>query len=90
MLEAVLKQAMTTRHPCPIACDANMGPEDFEKSFWIQREQMHVVAPKGASTCRSKGPKWIARTNDYVIASGSPKGMTSKMEVAEDFACETT
>ena len=28
----------------------------FEKSLWFQREQMHVVAPKEASTCRSKGP----------------------------------
>ena len=56
-LEAVLKQARTTRHPLLTACDANMCPEDFEKSLWFQREQMHVVAPKEASTCRSKGPK---------------------------------
>ena len=35
-----------------------------------------MVAPKGASTCRSKGPKdvWIERTYDYVVASGSLKG----------------
>ena len=46
-----------------------------------------MVAPKEASTCRSKGPKgeWIERTYDYVIASGSLKGKISQMEVAEDF-----
>ena len=37
---------------------------------------MHVVVPKGVSTCRSKGPKdvWIERTYDYVEANGSLKG----------------
>ena len=80
--EAVLKP----RHPWLIACDANMCPEDFEKSRWFQRKQMHVVAPKGASTCRSKGPKgeWIERTYDCVIACGSLKGKISQMEVVED------
>ena len=52
LLEAVMKRARTTGYPCLIACDANMCPEDFEKSLW-----MHVVVPKEASTCRSKGPK---------------------------------
>ena len=37
-LEAVVKQASTTRHPWLVACDANMCPEDFEKSLWFQRE----------------------------------------------------
>ena len=76
LLEAVLKRARTTRHPWLIACDANMCPEDFEKSLWFRREMMHVVAPKGVSTCRSKGPQdvWIQRTYDYVVASGSFKG----------------
>ena len=71
LLEAVLKQARTTRHPWTIARDANMCPEDSEKSLRFQREQMHVVAPKEASTCRSKGPKdvWVERTCDYVVAS---------------------
>ena len=48
---------------------------------------MHVVAPKGASTCRSKGPKeeWIERTYDYVVASGSLQGKISQMEVEQDF-----
>ena len=57
LLEAVLNQAQTWL----VAGDANMCPEDFEKSLWFRRERMHVVAPKEASTCRSKGPKgeWI-------------------------------
>ena len=48
---------------------------------------MHVVAPKEASTCRSKGPKgeWIERTHDYATASGSLKGKISQMEEVEDF-----
>ena len=33
ILEAVLKRARTTKHPWLIACDANMSPEDFEKSL---------------------------------------------------------
>ena len=54
LLEAVLKHARTTRHLWLIARGANMCPEDFEKSLWIEREMMHVVAPKGAFTCRSQ------------------------------------
>ena len=53
LLQAVLKQARTTRHPWLLAWDANMCPEDFEKSLWFQREQMPVVATNEASTCRS-------------------------------------
>ena len=70
LLEAVVKQAKVARHPWLIACDANMCPEDFEKSLWFQREQMYLVVPKEASACRSKGPKGklIERTHDYVIA----------------------
>ena len=87
LLEAVLKQARTTRHTWLIACDANMCPEDFEKGLWFQRELMHVVAPKEASTCRTKGPKdvWIERTYDHVIACNSLKGKISQMKVVEDF-----
>ena len=48
---------------------------------------MHVVDSKGASTCRSKGPKdvWIERTYGCVVASGSLRGNISQMEVVEDF-----
>ena len=72
LLEAVLKQARTTRHPWLIACDANTCPEDFVKGLWFQREHMHVVAPKKASTSRSKGPK----------VSGSKEPMITSVRVA--------
>ena len=87
LLEAVLKQTSTTSHPWLTACDASMCPGDFEKRLWFQREMMHVVVPKGASTCRSKGPKdvWFERTYDYVVARGSLKGRISQMETVEDF-----
>ena len=86
LLEAVLKQARTTRHPWLTACDAITCLEDFEKSLWFQRERRHVVALEEASTCRSKGLKdeWIERTYDYVIASGSLKGKILQKEVVED------
>ena len=42
LLEAVLKQARTTRHPWFIACDANTCPEDFEKK---------PLVSKGADAC---------------------------------------
>ena len=63
-----------------------MCPEDFEKSLWFQKEQMHVVPPKEASTCRSKGPKdeWLKEsmiTSLRVAVSGK----ISQMEVVDDF-----
>ena len=87
LLEAVVKQANTTRHPWLVPCDANTCPGDFDKSLWFRRERMHVVAPKEASTCRSKGPKgeWIERTYDYVVACNSLRGKLSQMKVVEDF-----
>ena len=80
LLEAVLKQGRTTRHPWLIACDAKMCPEDFQTRADARG------GPK-RSTCRSKGPKeeWIERTYDYVVASGSLKGKILQMEVVEDF-----
>ena len=54
LLEAVLKRTRTTKHPWLMACDANMSPEDFEKNFWFRKDQMHVIAPEGVSTCWSK------------------------------------
>ena len=53
LLEAVVRQAKVTRHLWLIVCDAITCPEDFEKSLWLQREQMYKVAPKEASTCMS-------------------------------------
>ena len=42
LLEAVLKQTRTTRHPWLIPCDANMCPEDSETSLCV---------PKGPDAC---------------------------------------
>ena len=50
LLEAVVRQTKVTRDPWLVACDANMCQQDFEKCLWFQRELMHVVAPKEAST----------------------------------------
>ena len=55
--EAFLQRTQTTKHPWLIACDADMSPEDFEKSLWFRKDQMHVIAPAGVSTCRSKNAK---------------------------------
>ena len=53
----------------------------------LHRELMHVVVPKEASRCRSKGPKdeWIERTCDNVVACGRLKGKISQMKVVENF-----
>ena len=56
LLEAVLKRARTTRHPWLKACDANMCPEDFEKSLWFQRETMHVVVTERSIHVQVKRP----------------------------------
>ena len=87
ILEAVLKSARTTKHPWLTACDANVTPKDFEKSFWFRKDQMHVIAPEGVSTCRSKKCKgeWVEKVYDYVIACNSQKGKISKKKVIEDF-----
>ena len=50
LFEAVVKQVKTTKHPWLTACDANMCPEDFEKSLCFQSGQMFVAAPREAST----------------------------------------
>ena len=39
LLEAVLKEARTTRHPWMVACDANMCPEDCEKACGFERNE---------------------------------------------------
>ena len=87
ILEAVLKRTRATKHPWLIACDADMSPEDFERSLWFRKDQMHVIAPEGVSTCRSKNVKgeWIEKVYDCVIACNSLKCEISKMKVVEDF-----
>ena len=42
LLEAVVKQAQTTRPPWLAAGDANMCPEDFEKSLWFRSSERCV------------------------------------------------
>ena len=77
LLEAVLKKTRTTKHPWLLAWDANMGREDFEKSLWFRKDRMHVTAPEGVSTCRSKNAKgeWVEKVYDCVIACNSLKGI---------------
>ena len=50
-------------------------------------EQMHVMAPEGVSTCRSRSAKgeWVEKVYDYVIACSSQRGRISDMQVIEDF-----
>ena len=85
LLEAVLQRARVTSHPWLMAFDAYMSPVEFQKSLWFQRNQMHVVAPEKASTCRSNGTKgeWIETNYDPVIAWSKKK--MSQLEVVENF-----
>ena len=85
-MEAVLERARATKNPWPVACDANMSPVDFEKCLWFQKDQIHVMAPEGASTCRSKSAKGelVEKVYDYAIAGNSLKGEISQMKVVED------
>ena len=80
LLEAVLKRARVTKRSWLLTCYANMSQQSFEKSLWLQRNWMHVVAPKEASTCRSKSAKgeWIERSCDSVIACNSLRGKSHK------------
>ena len=63
LLEAVLKRERTTRHWWLKACDANMRPEDFEKSLWLQRETLHVVARKEYPRAVERPKRCMDRTN---------------------------
>ena len=42
-----------------------MSPEDFEKSLWFRKDQMHIIAPAGVSMCRSKNAKeeWVEQVS---------------------------
>ena len=82
-----MKQARTTRHPCLVACDANMEPEDVKKSLWFKNRYMFIEAPGEVSACGSKGSngELTERTYDNVTTSQSQWGKIKKMEVVEDF-----
>ena len=67
LMEAVVKQVITTRHPWLIACDANTCPEDFRKSLCFKSRHMFIEAPgEGVSTCKFNVPngEFIGRTYD--------------------------
>ena len=86
LLVAVMKRVKVTTHHWSIACDANMCPEDFEKSLWFQKEQLCVVAPKEASTCRSKGSKGSGLKEPMIMSLRvTASGKISQMKVVEDF-----
>ena len=57
------------------------------KSLWFQKDQMHVIAPDGVSTCRLKNAKeeWGEKVFRCVIACSCLKGKTSQMKVVEYF-----
>ena len=57
LLEAVLEQAKTTRHPWLIACDANMCQEDVERARgfrWTRKKFSHVSLRETASKEKSQ------------------------------------
>ena len=56
LLEAVVKEARTTKHQWLTACDANMSPKDFEESVWFQRAGVHRGA-NGSFKVQIKKPK---------------------------------
>ena len=78
----------TTKHPWLTVCDASMSPEDFEKNLWFRKDRMHVIAPAGVSTSRSRiaEGEWVEKVYDYVMACSCLKGKFSDMQVMEDFA----
>ena len=43
----MLNRARTTKHPWLMASDADMSLDDFEKSLWFRKDQMHVIREEG-------------------------------------------
>ena len=69
LVDAVVKQARTTRHPWLVACDANMDSKKFRRnacSFSRQKQGFPLVGSQAH------------------IASKSFQGKTKSMEVVED------
>ena len=52
---------------------------------------MHVIAPEGVSTCRSKNAKgvWVEKVYDYVIACNSLKGKNYRHAGGRRFRIKT-
>ena len=84
LMEAVVKQARTTRHRWLVACDANMDPDDFKESLWCKEKNKFNEGPVAgiprADLQALKG-ELIERTYDYAIASRSLQGEIKSMEV---------
>ena len=68
LLEPVLKHASMSRHPWLVACDANMCPEDFEKSFCFQSEEMCVVFRKKRRHADKKAQKMCGSKDRMTVS----------------------
>ena len=83
-MEAVVKQARTTRHPWLVASDANLDAGDFRRGLWFQRGGFVYGSAGSRSIHLSvhwvKG-EFIERTCEYLIASKTLQGKISNMEV---------
>ena len=86
ILEAVLKRAKATQHPCLIACDANMSPENFEKSLLVSERPNACDSTRRSVNVQIKKKK----VYDYVIASNSLKGKDFTYECGGRFRIEAT
>ena len=88
-----MKKAKATRHLWLVACDANMSPEDFEKSMWFQREaDVYVVDSEGGVDLQSQKAQKVSGSTEpmmYIIASNSLREKITQMEVVEDFESTT-
>ena len=87
LLEAVVKQAQTTRHPWLVPGDAQ---------YACGRRREEPVVSKESDACSGSGRsvhmqvksaqgEWIERTKDYVIACLSLRGQISQINDVEDF-----
>ena len=82
-----MKRARISKHPWLVACDADMSPEDFEKSLWLRKTRcmwQHRRKLPRAGQKSAKG-EWIEKISDCVIVCNSLKGKISHMQVVEDF-----
>ena len=77
LMETVVKQARTTRHPSLVACGANMNPRDFTKGAWFKDRSMFIEAP-GQFPIADPMVQMAKRLRERFMTS------LSVMEVAED------
>ena len=82
LMEAVVKHVRTTRHPCVVACDANVDLRELRPGLWFKEERMFIEAPhEDVSIRRSTGSKGelIERACDFVIVSKNLQGQKKNM-----------